>query len=177
MRTAVAAIYELPIGRGKLVDIKSRWLDSAIGGWQISSTYSFQLGGPLTWLNGSTNNPGDYLYVGGPLNGDPRNTDQSFDTTRFDTKAADQYQYHIRTFSTTFPNVRTDGINNMDVSMQKKFALGERRSFQIRAEAFNFLNHPTFAAANTTATNSAFGTITAMANRSRMIQFVARLVF
>jgi len=177
LRTAVAATYELPIGRGKLVDLKSRWLDSAIGGWQISSTYSFQLGGPLTWLNGSTNNPGDYLYVGGPLNGDPRNTDQAFDISRFDTKAADQYQYHIRTFSTTFPNVRTDGINNMDLSLQKKFNFAERRSFQIRAEAFNFLNHPTFAAANTTATNSAFGTITAMANRSRMIQFVARLVF
>jgi hypothetical protein len=177
LRTAVAAIYELPIGRGKMVDIKSRWMDYAFGGWQVSSTYNFQLGGPLTWLNGSTNNPGDYVYVGGPLNADPRNTGEAFDTTRFDTKAADQFQYHIRTFSTSFPNVRTDGINNMDVSVQKKFNFGERRYFQIRAEAFNFLNHPTFSAANTTATNSGFGTITSMANRSRQVQFVARLIF
>ena len=128
-------------------------------------------------MNGSTNNPGDYVYVGGPLAAQPRNTDQAFDITRFDTKSADQFQYHIRTFSTTFPDVRADGINNMDASLQKRFNFGERRYFQLRAEAFNFLNHPAFAAANTTATNSGFGTITAMANRSRAVQLVGRIIF
>jgi hypothetical protein len=42
---------------------------------------------------------------------------------------------------------------------------------------FNTLNHPTFAAPNTQQTNSAFGTITATANRPRFVQLVARFVF
>jgi hypothetical protein len=136
------------------------------------------LGGPLTWLNGSTNNPGDYVYIGGDLNSQPRNVDgYAFDTTRFKTATADQYQYHIRTFATAFANVRSDGINNMDVSMLKAWQIREKSFFQIRVEAFNVLNHPVFSAPNNTVSNSAFGTITAQANRTRMMQFVARLVF
>jgi hypothetical protein len=176
-RVAIAASYEVPVGRGRRYQMQSRLLDTLIGGWQISSTYNFQIGGPLTWMNGSTNNPGDYLYYGSSLNSDPRNTDQAFDITKFDKTSANQFQYHIRTFPTTFPNLRSDGINNWDGSLLKRVNLGERRYVQIRMETFNLINHPTFAGANTTATNSAFGTITAMANRSRMVQFVGRLVF
>jgi hypothetical protein len=176
-RFALAGIYELPVGHGRLVDLRPGLVNTLLGGWQVASTYSFQIGGPLPWLNGSTNNPGDYLYVGGPLNSNPRNIEQAFDTTRFDTKSADQLQYHVRTFSTTFPDVRADGINNFDANLQKRFIFAEKRSLHLKVEVFNLINHPTFAAANTTATNSAFGTITAMANKSRSVQLTARFAF
>jgi hypothetical protein len=39
------------------------------------------------------------------------------------------------------------------------------------------MNHPVFSAANNTASSSTFGTITAQANRPRLMQVVARLVF
>jgi hypothetical protein len=55
--------------------------------------------------------------------------------------------------------------------------MGERVSLQIRAEAYNVLNHPAFGPPNTTATNSGFGTITTQANKPRIMQFGARLVF
>jgi hypothetical protein len=178
MRFSVASTYDLPIGRGKFVHVQSRVLNAIIGGWEITGTYQFQVGGPLTWLNGSTNNPGDYVYLGGDLKSQPRNVDgYAFDVTRFDTVAANQFQYHVRTFSTAFANVLSDGINEFAGSALKRFAFGEKRYLQIRAEAFNLLNHPVFAAANTTVSSSAFGTITAMANRPRLLQFVARLVF
>ena len=61
--------------------------------------------------------------------------------------------------------------------MLKKFNLGEKRYVQVRGEAFNLLNHPVFSAPNNTASNSAFGTITAQANRPRLVQLVVRLVF
>jgi len=177
-RISTAATYELPVGRGKLVDIKNRPLDYVLGGWQVNMTYQFQVGGPLTWVNGSTNNIGDYVYLGGSLNNNPRVVDgTAFDTTRFDTKAANQYQYHLRTFSTSFADARTDGINDWSASMSKRFNFGERRSLQIRGEGFNIVNHATFGAANTTATNAAFGTITSQANRPRLLQMVARIVF
>jgi hypothetical protein len=132
----------------------------------------------LVWLNGSTNNPGDYLYMGGDLKSQPRNVDgYAFDVTPFDVKTADQYQFHLRTFNSTFSNLRSDGINEMALSAQKRFRFGERVLFQLRVEAFNALNHPTFSAPNTTANNSAFGLINGQANRPRLIQLVGRLSF
>ena len=101
----------------------------------------------------------------------------AFNTSAFDTKAADQFQYHIRTFSTTFPNLRQDGINEWSPSLIKRITFRENNYLQLRFEAYNVLNHPTFAAPNTTATNAAFGTITAQANRPRTIQLGARFVF
>ena len=178
-RLSSALTYEIPVGRGKRINLQSRLLDLIVGGWQTTGTYTFQVGGPLTWVNGSTNNPGDYVYFGGKLDSNPRGVDSTaFDTTRFDTAAANQFQYHIRTFSTAFADVRSDGINDWAASLLKKFkGLGERTFVQLRIESFNFINHATFAAANTTVSNSAFGTITAQANRPRAFQLVARIVF
>jgi hypothetical protein len=55
--------------------------------------------------------------------------------------------------------------------------MDERKYFELRFEGFNVVNHPVFAAPNTTATNAAFGTITATANLVRTIQLGARFVF
>lgn len=178
LRFSVASTYNLPIGRGQRINLQSRALNTVLGGWVLAGTYQFQVGGPLVWLNGSTNNPGDYVYMGGDLNSQPRNVNgYAFDVTRFDNKTADQYQYHIRTFSSTFGNVRSDGINEFSGSLQKRFVFAEKRAFQLRVEAFNLMNHPVFAAANNTASSSAFGTITSMANKPRSVQLVARFQF
>jgi hypothetical protein len=61
--------------------------------------------------------------------------------------------------------------------MLKRFAIKEHSYLQLRFEAFNLLNHATFAQPNTTASNSAFGTITTTSNRPRSIQIGARIVF
>ena len=77
-----------------------------------------------------------------------------------------------------FGNLRADGINQLDSSIIKTFRFSEqKRYFQLRAEMFNVPNHPVFAAPNTTATNSAFGTISATVNRFRTMQLSARIVF
>jgi hypothetical protein len=65
----------------------------------------------------------------------------------------------------------------LDASVLKRFEVGEKKYFQLRFEGFNVINHPVFAAPNTTATNSGFGTITSTANRVRTIQLGARFVF
>jgi hypothetical protein len=71
------------------------------------------------------------------------------------TNSTSAFAYHIRTFSTTFPNVRQDGLNEWDP----------------------LLNHPTFSAPNLQATNAQFGVISSVANRPRAIQVGARFVF
>jgi hypothetical protein len=177
-RIVTAVTYELPMGRGKRLNVNSRWANLLVGGWRLNSIYRYQTGGPFAWVNGSSTTPGDYVYLGGPLNFDNRNTNASaFNTAAFDTKAADAYQYHIRTFSTTFGNLRTDGINQWDASFLKRFDFAEKRYLQLRFEGFDILNHPTFGPPNLQGTNTQFGLITTQANRPRTIQIGARIVF
>ena len=178
-RIVLATVYELPFGRGKKFSLGgSQVLNAIAGGWGLNSIYTFQTGAPITWVNGSTTSPGDYVYFGAPIVLDNRNNNSpAFNTSAFDTLAADQFQYHIRTFSTTFPNLRADGINEWSPSLSKRVFFGEKASLQLRLEAYNVINHPTFAAPNTTVTNAAFGTITAQANRPRTLQIGARFVF
>ncbi len=177
-RFVIATVYEIPVGRGKRFDVKSRFWDTIVGGFGLNSIYTYQTGGPITWVNGSTRTPGDYVYFGSPIAVNNRETNTAaFNTSAFDVKSADQFQYHIRTFSTTFPNLRMDGINEWSPSVTKRISFSEKMSLQLRLEAYNVLNHPTFTAPNTTATNSGFGLITTQANRTRALQLGARFVF
>ena len=147
----------------------------------MNNVYTFQVGAPIMWVNGSSNSPGDYVYFGtAPLDLNNRQVNgPAFNTSNFVTASTNTFQYHIRTFPTMFSNLRADGINQWDPSVSKSFAFSESRArfLQIRLEAYNVLNHPVFAVPSTTATNSAFGTITATANRFRTLQLGARLVW
>jgi hypothetical protein len=177
----LAAVYELPVGKGTPLNLESRWTNAAFGGWVATGIYTFQTGQPINWVNGSTTTPGDYIYYGGNIDLNPRGvagpTTPAFNTSVFDTASATQLEYHIRTFSTTFPNLRQDGINNFDTSLLKRFSFTERMYLQLRLEAFNVVNHPTFAAPNAQATSASFGIINTQANRPRTIQIGARFVF
>jgi hypothetical protein len=175
-RFVVSTVYQLPFGKNAPVRINSRVANAIVGGWTLTAVYQYQTGGPLVWANGSSTSPGDYVYFGGPVNLNNRQVNgTAFDTTVFDVKSADAFNYHLRTFSTTFDNLRADGINQLDASILKRFAIGESRRFELRGEFYNLPNHPVFAAPSTTASSSGFGTITATANRFRTIQLVARL--
>jgi hypothetical protein len=178
-RFVTALIYELPIGHGKrFLGGASRWENLLVGGWGISSIYTYQTGAPVTWVNGSTTSPGDYVYFGAPITFNNRDVDTpAFTTSAFDVKAADQFQFHIRTFPTTISSLRLDGINEWSPAISKRFLFNEHTGLQLRMETYNVLNHPVFGPPNTTASNAAFGTIITQANKSRIIQFGARIVF
>jgi hypothetical protein len=200
-RFVVALNYRLPIGRDRLLNLQSRLADMILGGWQLNSIYNYQTGAPILWMNGSTNNPGDYPTCAVatakgscPLdaNGIPQasasfpmnltyNSRQidtaAFDTSRFVTASASAYSFHLRTIPTTFSQYRQDGINNFDASVVKKIDVSERTYFQFRAEAFNVLNHPTFGAPNTQASSALFGTINSQSNRPRQLQIGMRFIF
>jgi hypothetical protein len=184
-----AISYDLPVGHGRAVNLHSRLADAIVGGWHLNSVYTFQTGAPLVWVNGSTTTPGDYVFYGGagalPASFNNRYTETTangtalptFDTSQFGTNSANAFAYHIRTFSTTFPNLRQDGLNEWDPSMLKNFYVTEKAYFQLRFEVFNVLNHPTFSAPNLQATGGSFGVITTQANRPRTIQAGARFVW
>ncbi len=196
-RFVAAVNYDLPIGRGKLIELQSAWLDRIFGGWRLNGIYSYQVGAPIQWLNGSTNNPGDYplcsvsttngLCPSGSeaaalntaaLNYSDRAVDgKAFDTTHFVTASAGQFQFHLRTMPSTFGDLRQDGLNNVDASILKRVQITEGTYMQFRFEAFNIMNHVAFGAPNVQVTSSSFGTITTQANRPRQIQIGFRFVF
>ncbi len=178
-RFVIGLVYQLPFGHGmKFASSQPRWVDAIVGGWGLNTIYTYQTGAPLTWVNGSTTNPGDYVYFGAPITLDNRSVNvPAFNTSAFDTKSADQFQFHIRTFPTTISSLRTDGINEWSPSLSKRFVITEHANLQLRFEAYNVLNHPVFGPPSTTATNAAFGTITTQANRPRTLLLGARFFF
>jgi hypothetical protein len=85
--------------------------------------------------------------------------------------------------------LRQPGEFNIDLAVSRTFTIRERMRFELRGEAFNFLNHTNFDGPNTAlsvqvdpATNRAFfnspsfGLITA-AKSARFLQLVGRFEF
>ncbi len=183
--------WNLPVGKDRALNVNSRLLNAIVGGWVLNGVYTYQAGAPLSWVNGSTTTPSDYVFFGGlgalpaSLNNRQANTTANgtpiaaFDTSLFNTNSANGFAYHIRTFSTTYPNVRADGINQWDPSLLKRFEITERAYLQLRFEFFNVLNHPTFGAPNVQWSSgpASFGIINSQSNRPRTIQVGARLVW
>jgi hypothetical protein len=175
---ALGFTYDLPIGTGRAVNLRSRWVNAFVGGWTVNGIYSYQTGGPIDWSNS------DYVYLGGPLDFDATRTSSPIlNTAAFDTNSKDQFQYHIRTWPSTLSSVRFESIENLDSSILKDFHFTERVYFQLRLEAFNSFNHPQFGAfsgssgPNMSPTSSAFGEYNGQSNIPRAIQLGGRLVW
>ena len=74
-------------------------------------------------------------------------------------------------------------FSRVDLSLSKRFAIGSRAKLQVRAEAFNVLNHTSFTGLNTTVRFDAagnptggFGQVTSAAP-GRVMEFGARVTF
>ena len=166
----ISETYELPVGRGKALGNRMNpVLDAVVGGWSLSTIYSFHSGAPLSW--------GNLIYLGAPLNYNAENVSHSFDTAAFNTVSSQQLSQNFRYFPSQFNNLRVDHTNNVDLTLTKTFKIRERVRIQFRAESFNLCNKPLFGAANLTATSSSFSAITTQTNNPRYIQFGLRVTF
>jgi hypothetical protein len=172
LRESLAMTYQLPIGAGRRMHPASRIVNALVGDWSLNAMLTLQSGPPLSWGN-------DVIYYGGPLQWNPHQPNgPAFDVSQFNTVGNQQLGDHIRTFDTMFNNLRRDPTKNLDVSMLKRFSLGERKYLQLRFESFNTTNRVTFSApSQLNPTNSAFGLISVQANNPRKIQLGARLVW
>jgi hypothetical protein len=169
-RDVLASTYQLPIGRGRKVNLQARWLDFLVGGWGLSGILTLQSGPTLGW--------GNYIYYGGPLNLQPHQPNGlAFDITRFNTVTAQQLVDNVRTFDNQFNNLRRDMVKQLDGTLSKSFKVSEKRYLQFRFEAFNATNRVTFGAPQTNPTNAAFGTIGSQANTPRRVESGLRLVW
>lgn len=179
-RITVSSIYELPFGSGR------RFLANAhpvvkgiLGGWQVQGIYAFQSGRPVNFTN--TTYTQNFPFYGDAtkivLPSDQRSPDQWFNTSVFDRASLTQWGYNLRTFPFRFSTLRTDPLNNWDLSLIKNTRIAEGKNLQIRAEFLNAMNHPNFSAPNIVTTNSLFGTAIGTQNYPRNIQLTAKFLF
>jgi hypothetical protein len=65
----------------------------------------------------------------------------------------------------------------VDFTVMKTFPVTETKLFELRAEMFNILNHPTFAAPTATINTSSGGQVSATLNAARIIQLALKFRF
>ena len=158
-RFAISGIFELPFGRGR------KWFsgmraaaDHIFGGWQLQAWYEGQTGDALGFGNAIFT--GNLKDIELPKN--QRTELRWFNVDAgFNRNSQQQLGSNIRTFPSRFNGVRSDGINNLNVSAFKVIRLKERVRLELSFETFNTLNHVQFGRPNTSPTNAAFGPITA----------------
>ena len=147
---------------------------SGSGYWFVATDggiFSYEIGSPTgDW-------PGTLIYLGGPLNWNPRGVDGAFDSTRFNRNSAQQLSNNVRTFPTKFAGMRGDSGQNVDCSILKNIRVKERVALQFRAEFLNAFNHAAFSGPQLNPTASNFGTITGVVNLERHIQMALRLTW
>ncbi len=175
-RIVLSGSYELPFGRGRhFLRNAHGILNGIIGGWQAQGWYEGQSGQALGF--------GNMILYGTlqdiPLPVSERKVERWFNTgAGFETTTNKLPASNIRTVSTRFNNIRSDGTNNMDLSVFKTFRITEKLRAQARMESYNSLNHAQFANPNVTPTNAAFGTVTAeKGHGQRQITFAMKLMF
>ncbi len=170
-------VYELPLGKGKPF-LQSGPAAVALGGWQVSGVLAADTGTPLfiTASASQLNAPGNMQVPNlvAPFRrlkgiGTQR---QWFDRTSFAAPTG-------AVLGNLGKNVYSGpGFVTFDSTLSRNIQLKERLQLQLRADAFNALNHPAFANPNVDSTSQSFGQVLATANSAaRALQFAGTLNF
>lgn len=176
--------YELPFGKGRMFASGAPSIvDHVIGGWLFSGTVLWMSGRPFTVYSGLTT-VSNVVQSTADCNGCSRNLGSLVDETGrnfwFDT--ADR-----ALFTPPVPgSIGNTGRNffiapiyfQWDASLSKKIAIGERVSFDLRVDARNVLNHPSFDNPTAVINNALFGRINdTVTNNARRIQVSGKISF
>lgn len=115
------------------------------------------------------NNDGTSAALSGPVES---RLNRYFDVSVFSQPPA----FTFGNLARTLPDVRAPGPVTFDFSVFKNTRIAERYNVQLRAEAFNALNHPNFGAPTTTFGAGGFGSIGGT-SAARLLQLALKLQF
>jgi hypothetical protein len=175
-RFVISTIWEFPFGRNRKWFANMRPIAEHIfGGWQLQGWFEGQTGQALGFGNAVFT--GNLHDIALPVS--QRRAERWFNVDAgFNRDAQQVLANNIQTFNTRFNGVRSDGINNFDLSLFKNFRVREGMTAQLRIENYNALNHVQFANPNTNPVNAAFGTITGeKGHGQRQITLGIKLIF
>ena len=151
----MTGVYELPFGRGKtFLTNAPKPLDYAFGGWVVGWTFAAQSGTPVGLNQGF-----DYSCGFAPPNG---SSVGEWINPQIASQSCFQNVPHIggsgftyNTTPSTTNAVRNPTVPDLDLSVEKDFAITERVKFTLRGEAFNALNSVLLGGPDTNPTDGA----------------------
>jgi hypothetical protein len=149
-RLVVSPLYELPVGKGKPLNINNSVANAIVGGWQVGGIFTVQSGLPQV------------ITIGGVDNSVTQSTYDRPNATGVSSSISNPTPggwYNRAAFVEAplgqFGNVGRDtaiapGIFAINAEVHKNFRMPykENHQLQFRAEAFNLLNHPNFGQPN-----------------------------
>jgi hypothetical protein len=172
----VSYAYDLPFGKNKaFLGDASGFTNALISGWAISGITTFQSGAPFSVTQASSLQGG----VGGRANRrsgvalypGSKTINQWFNPAAF---FATDFQYGNSAYNMLWG----PRYQNWDTAVSKTTTLHENVNLQIRVDAFNVFNHPTFANPASAVTNTrTVGTITSTNGANRTLQLGGKLTF
>ena len=182
-------LYQLPIGRGKMIGGgMSRWLNYAIGGWSISGVDTWRTGlafqtvsnaFPISFanntpaiFNGDTAAIRNHIHV---VNGQV----QLFANP---SAAIGAFSGPLGLQAGSRNNLRGPHFSEVSLGLSKNFPVTEQVIVEFRADAYNVFNHANFGLPGTSSTAdidspSTFGVINTMAGQPRVLQLALRIDF
>ncbi|MEO8097012.1 MAG: carboxypeptidase regulatory-like domain-containing protein [Acidobacteriota bacterium] len=178
-------VFELPFGKGKrLLGNANRWVDGALGGWQISGLVSFRTGAPQNLSDSGVYNvnyltsafavlrPGATMpttALGYNQLGQPSLFANTGDSKSF----MGSYGGTVGTRGI----IRLPSVRSADLSIAKYFHMPwEGQTLQVRGEAYNAPNFVNFTTLQTGLTSSQFGQFSSTQD-PRVMQFAMRYEF
>jgi len=193
----VNGIWELPIGRGRMIGGDAPgWVNAIIGGWEVSGIFTARSGLPFSLATASW--PRTFIFDGANgvpalLSGDLSVLRASIhDTPNGIQFFADPNAVHNPNTGTgvaQYPRHGQAGSRNVlrsqpfwsvDSALLKNFKLpwSEKQRIQVRWESYNLFNHNVFAPPTTIDIGSAsLGNITTVQSTARVMQFGLRWEF
>lgn len=147
------AVYQLPFGKGGLFLNHSTLADEAVGGWQASATWVAQTGNPMevvsanqsltdSWGGGTlfANLTGNFKTNDSVTGNHYHSLAEWYNESAFSVPAQYTYGNFVRN------QISGPGLTDVNFSLGKSFDLWPERGvkFQIRADAYNVLNHPSW---------------------------------
>jgi Carboxypeptidase regulatory-like domain/TonB-dependent Receptor Plug Domain len=157
----------------------ARWLNTALGGWNLNAVVTARSGQPLTIYSGVDNALSGIGFqradlIGNPYIAGPRTNQQLvneyMNTAAFAPNALNTYGNLARN---TFAS---PGFATADLGLVKTFPVTERVRAMFRFEVFNSLNRINFGTPDTTLNSGIFMRITS-AGDPRILQLALRLVW
>jgi hypothetical protein len=158
--------YELPFGKGKNYLNSNAVENEVVGGWRISGTVIAQSGVPFTVTNTVNNSFSQCSnscswypnVVGNPKSGVPAADESTGSAIQFLNPAA-YASAPSGTFGDEVRNsVRGPRLSVINISLAKRFNIGERVSLELRSDWINAVNHPSFNPPAASSSGSNFGT-------------------
>ncbi len=178
-RFVTSALWDVPVGKGRRVNIENGFVNAFAGGWQTGFIWTVQSGFPQTITIGGTDRSGTGAGFDRPNATGVSPYIDSASPSRWYNPAAFVLQ-PAGAFGNVGRNVVVGpGLFTLDFSAHKEFRMpySEHHTLQFRFEAFNVLNHPVWGAPNGNTQSSGFGTITGTAVAMRQLQMALKYYF